>query len=188
MTTTYLWRIPDDYPEEFIGEYQRGDSPDRFAFMRGEPFSDATSTPRFKFSGPAAALIGYDVLPNDTMIPLVSPIAAKWFEEHCATDVQLIATDIKASDKPLVGYKLLNILHLVAGVDHNNSSFVFIPGTKQVMKFNSLRLKPDCLSGHCLARLSEFPAFILVTDFVREQFCSKGWRGHWFMPPEAVHP
>lgn len=171
-----------------MGEYQRENSPDRFLFSRGEFFPDKMGTPRFKFDAPSHALITYDILPNSTMIPLVSPTVANWLEENCTKDVQMIPTEVSTADRALLNYKLVNVLHLVSGVDESQSKCVYFPGTKNIMKFNRLRLKEDCFKNHHLARLAEYPSFILVTAFVKHKFESSGWKDHRFVPPEAVHP
>ena len=66
----------------------------------------------------------------------------------------------------------MNVLPRVASVDLSGSNFIFIPGTKQIMKFNRLKLKPDALGAHHLAREVQFNSFILVSE-IKQVFDSE---------------
>jgi hypothetical protein len=74
----YLWKIPDDYPESLLGEYDRDRGPDRFAFKQGRPLDESPSQrPRFRFACAAAKLSKLHDLGNNALVPLVSPFVAE---------------------------------------------------------------------------------------------------------------
>lgn len=130
----------------------------------------------------------YDVLPNDTMIPLVSERVARILTSLCPDDIELIAANVVAFGEKLLGFSLVNVLPQIASVDYEGSNFVYIPGTKQIMKFSRLKLKPDVLRAHHLARAVEYNSFILASEKLRRAFESEQVTGLEFVPPEALKP
>lgn len=184
----YLWEIPDDFPEELIGEYVREESPDRFLFRHGTPIPKTELVPSFAFAAEPEALREYDVLPNSAMIPLISERVARILTRLCPDDVQLITASVVAAGEKLSGFSLVNVVARVASVDHSGSKFTYIPGTKQIMKFNRLTFKPDALGSHHLARELEYNSFILASETLKQAFDSERVMGHAFVPPEAIKP
>lgn len=184
----YLWRIPNEYPESLIGEYDKECSPDRFLFVQGERIGDGNAVPSFTFTGEPEVLKKFDVLPNNTMIPLISERVAQILTRVCRNDVELLTASVCAAGGKLSGFSLVNVLPRVASVDHGGSHFVLIPGTKQIMKFNRLRLKSEAMGTHHLAREAEFNSFILVSETLKQVFDSERVTGHAFVPPEAIRP
>jgi hypothetical protein len=178
----YLWKIPDDYPASLIGTYDKDRSPDRFLFIQGQRFGKSPDVPSFTFSAKSESLRKYDVLPNSTMIPLVSARVAKILEQLCQGDVELIPANVSARDEKLEDYSLLNILPRVASVDHSASKFVCIPGTTQIMKFTELTVRPNALGSHHLAREKEYKSFILVSETLKGRFESERVTGHVCVP------
>jgi hypothetical protein len=53
-----LWRIPDDYPEEAIGLYDRTSSPDEYLFKEGAHVS-TSGKPTIRFEVRSTALAGF---------------------------------------------------------------------------------------------------------------------------------
>src|SRR5262245_32957850 len=141
-----IWQIPDDYPEQAIGEYDRIGSPDRFLFLKGRPLGDLPP-PTIRFSIRVDRLRKFDCLAHSGMIPLVSQRLAAALSRVCSGDVQLFPAVVHATDAELVGYSLVNATRDVAAVDYAESSFVPIPGTDAVMKFNRLRHRPGVFDG-----------------------------------------
>jgi hypothetical protein len=184
----YLWRIPNEYPESLIGEYEKESSPDRFLFVQGKRIGNCNAVPAFTFTGDPEILREYDVLANSTMIPLVSERVARILTRVCSDDLELLTASVHAAGEPVSGFSLVNVLPRVASVDHRGSNFIFIPGTQQIMKFNRLKLKPDALGAHHLAREVEFNSFILVSDRLKEVFDAERVTGHAFIPPDAIKP
>src|SRR6185436_16529586 len=184
----YLWKIPDEYPEELIGEYVREKSPDRFLFHHGKPIPQRDLVPSFTFTAEPAVLCEYDVLPNSTMIPLVSERVVQILSHVCPNNFELVKASVSAAGEKLPGFSLVNVLPRVASVDHGGSNFIFIPGTKQIMKFDRLKLKADALGSHHLAREIEYDSFILVSETLKQTFDSERVTGHAFVSPDAIHP
>lgn len=185
---TYLWKVPNDYPEDFIGRYARKESPDRFLFLRGASVPGEIPTPLILFDVPPDKLSEFDILPNSAMIPLVSDKVSNVLSKLWSNDVELIEAQVIANGKELKGYKLINATRLVRCVDHSNSDYVFIPNTDAIMKFNRLRLKTGCMAGYQVAREAEYISYLYVSELVKEVFESNKWRGYSFLPPESVHP
>jgi hypothetical protein len=184
----FIWNIPDEYPEELIGEYLRDRSPDRFLFLRGQSFPTDLGTPHFAFHGKADMLRAYDILPNNAMVPLISRRAADIVMKLCPSDVQLLPANVMTTGGPLSGFMVVNIVSMVSKVDHQNSTYVCIPGTKQIMKFNRLRFNSETLEPHHLARETEYRAFLLVSETLKRTFEAQGFKGHAFVSPETIKP
>lgn len=125
----------------------------------------------FFHSGPTSDFDGEPYIPNSASLPLVSSDAAKLIWELQGIQVQEVPALVMCSDGqfPCV---LLNPLQTVPAVDWASSKAVFIPGTKQVMKFNRLQLIPEALGNMPIARLDEFRPFILVSEGVKQAFAS----------------
>ncbi len=187
-TKVYLWRIPDEYPERLVGKYLSNQSPDPFAFRRGSLASLNFPPPRIDFNATPQQLSTFDVLVNDSTIPLLSERAAQVITKNWAEDVQIIDAQVMAKGHSLSGYKLVNITHLVNCVDHHESDCVFMKNADQILKFNRLRLKLDEMGTHHLAREAEYPPFLYVSHKVKEVFDMMRWKGYSFIPPESVHP
>jgi hypothetical protein len=184
----YLWKIPDDYPQELIGEYQRDQSPDRFVFMQGVFFDEQKGTPHFKFNSSSDVLNKYQILPNSTLIPLVSAKVAEYLEKNCSSDVQLIPTVVSTFDKVLEGYRLVNVLNMVSAIKHSESKVVYIAGTKRIMKIVRLSLEPACLKDHSLAREKDYSSFLYVSEALKQVFEANSWNGYYFKQPEEIRP
>ena len=184
----YLWRIPKNSPNSLIGEYDKRCSPDRFLFFKGKRIGECNPLPSFTFAAEPNVLKKYDVLPNSTMVPLVSERIAKILTREAENDVELIPSIVNSRDEHLPGYSLVNILPRVASVDHFASKFVFIPGTEQIMKFIRLSLKLNALGSHQLAREIEYNAFILVSEDLKTLFESAEATGCEFISPEEIKP
>ena len=133
----YIWTIPNDYPEDLIGEYDAGVSPDRFLFKTAQKIH-STETPLVRFNDATAdRLIKFDDLASNAMVPIISPNVVSILNEF-DLDIQLIDVRIIAKDKEILGYKLLNVLGTVTALDRENSKFNYIPGTEQIMGFRKL--------------------------------------------------
>jgi hypothetical protein len=165
----YLWDIPNEYPEKLIGEYDRENSPDRFLFKKGELLPEDIGRPTFKFDADIAELKKLDDLSNNAMVPVISDRLASILIEVASKDIQLIDIVIKAKDGELEGYKLLNIINKVIGIDKSQSKFTFVPGTDQIMSFRYLKYKDGCLGEHALARDEEYSSNLIVSQALVEK-------------------
>src|SRR2546428_12976741 len=119
----FLWRIPRNYPEEMIGEYLRKESPDRFLFLSGEKVSKEIGVPRIRFEATKAKLSRFQVLPNSSMVPLVSEGVCELFLRICPNNVQLVPAEILTYEGVVSGYSLINVITLVACINHADSLY-----------------------------------------------------------------
>jgi hypothetical protein len=182
-----IWDIPESYPERAIGEYDRACSPDQFLFLKGRPLGDAPPA-TIRFSVRADRLRKFDCLAHSGMIPLVSQRLASVLARVCLDEVQLFPAVVHASDTELTGYSLVNATHEVAAVDYSKSSFVPIPGTDAVMKFNRLRHLSGAFDGIHIAREQDYHSHLLVSESLAEELLRIGATGLRFTQAEEVHP
>lgn len=182
-----IWRIPDRYPERAIGEYDRTCSPDRFLFLRGRPL-DYLPPATIRFNIRAARVRKFDCLPHSGMIPLIGERLASVLLRVCPHEVQLFPAVVCATDAKLTGYCLLNATREVAGVDYEESSFVPIPGTDAVMKFNRLRHRAEAFDGIHIAREHDYNSYLWVSTPLAEELLRTDCTGLHFIRPEEVHP
>jgi|SRR5690606_24158497 len=182
----YLWKIPDDYPEKLIGDYDRENSPDRFIFKKGEMLPSDLAKPVIKFDASVQELIELDDLANNAMVPVISERLAAVLAGWATEDIQLVDVVIKAKDGDLEGYKILNIVSKVFGIDKEQSKFTLVPGTDQIMSFRSLKYKDDCLKGHHLARDAEYSSNLMVSQALAERLMEMELKGVGLYLPENM--
>lgn len=182
----YLWKIPGEYSEKLIGEYDRDSSPDRFIFKKGEVLSSGLEKPVIKFDANVQELIELDDLANNAMVPVISERLAGVLADLASEDIQLIDVAIKAKDGDLEGYKILNIVSKVFGIDKKQSKFTLVPGADQIMSFRSLKYKDDCLKGRHLARDAEYSSNLLVSQVLAEHLMKMKLKGVGLYLPENV--
>lgn len=182
----YLWKIPDEYPEKLIGEYDRKNSPDRFIFKRGEMLASDLAKPVIKFDASAQELRALDDLANNAMIPVIGERLAAVLVESAPEDIQLIDVVIKARDGELEGYKILNIVSKVVGINKSQSEFALVPGTDKIMSFRSLKYKDDLLQEHHLARDAEYNSNLIVSQVLAERLMEMKFKGIGLYLPEDI--
>jgi hypothetical protein len=184
----YLWQIPETYPDEWIGRYDAAASPDRFLLRQGQRWPAGLGAPVVKFSVSPRELKSFDVLPNNAGDPLVSNTVVEGLQRLCDSDFEVVPTHVIAEKATVDGYSFINVVAQVNAIDLEQSSFVFIPGTKHIMKFKKLRLKDAGLGGHHLVRDMFYPSYLFVSNDTKELFDYKQWRGVDFGLPEAIGP
>ena len=165
-----LWRIPDDYPEEAIGKYDRAVSMDRSLFREGKRIDLPADKPVVRFSVPVQELTTYDCLLNDSMVPLIGRRLVEHLQELCASDFQSLPALVIAKNGQIEDFSILNVVSAVRGIDHPASEYSFVPGTKQIMGFRRLRYDPECLGKHHLARDAEYRSHLLASADVERLF------------------
>lgn len=182
----YLWKIPDEYPETLIGEYDRENSPDRFIFKRGEMLSSDLEKPFIKFDASVQDLRELDDLANNAMVPVINGRLAAILADLAPEDIQLIDVVINAKDGELEGYKIVNIISKVIGIDKEQSKFTLVPGTDQIMSFRSLKYRDDCLKGRHLARDAEYSSNLIVSQALAERLMDMKLKGVGLYLPENI--
>lgn len=173
-----VWTIPEEFPQELIGTYDRERSPDRFEYRKGEPVSGEIGTPVFAFQARFEDLQVWDVLPNDALLPLVSPRVAAVLRSKAAADCQLLDAVVEhrggtAKD----AWKVVNITILVQAIDHEASEYSLIRGTKQILGFRKLRYRPGALGNVKIARDAEYKSHVLVSPALASVLVEAGVRG-----------
>jgi hypothetical protein len=163
-TINYIWRIASDCPNNFITVHDK-ESVDPTLFRRAISFESVRPL-RFVFHGKRSAFLGEDYIPNSAMLPLVSKAVALRLVDVAGSAIQSLPAVVLCGDGEFEA-TLLNPLEVVSAVDWNNSNVLYIPGTKQVMKFTKLALLPDALGKLDLARLAEFRSFILASERIK---------------------
>ena len=181
----YLWTIPDDYPEDLIGTYDRSRSPDRFLLKQGKPLHPVADV-YVRFDAKASDLRELDDLATNAMVPLVSTRVAEVLVRVAAGQIQLIPTKIITSDAEMTDYSIVVATSLVQGIDHDSSQYVFVPGTSSIMKFTKLRYKQDCLGVLHIARDAEYLSNLLVSDVLRNALESLDPQGMGLYEPGAM--
>lgn len=182
----YIWRLPDDYPEEMIAVYDRHRSPDRFLFLGGRPLPPGLGPARLSIEVTSEEVSAWDCLPNSTLLPLVAPALASVLLRHAEEDIELVDTWLETSTGERSDYRLLNACRSVRAVDRSRSEYAVIAGTTDsIMAFDRLVLRPGCLGGHALARAREYVPYLLVGDALADRL--RGFRGIQLDRPEDIH-
>ena len=111
-----IWRIPDGFSQRLVAEYDRQVSPDRFLFLQGVSVHDSR-VPLFRSGGTLAELAKWASLPNQAMVPLVSPRLRDLIDSVAPGDAQFVPAHVEAKDGSAFDFSLLNVLHQVSATD-----------------------------------------------------------------------
>jgi len=182
----YLWRVPDDYPQSLIGEYQRESGPDRFLFKKGERLSSQVGAPVIRFQGTLDKLREFDCLANNALVPLVNAKCGALLSELAPSDVELITAKVEAADGITEEFSLVNVTSKVKGIDRDRSVFTYVPGSQQIMTFRKLDYFEDCLGEHALARDSEYLGHLLVSEEIAKRLKREAGRGIELLKPTEI--
>jgi len=187
----YMWEIPESYPHKLIGEYDREHSPDRFLFLYGKPLarSEVSTTPIIKFEVSKNKLTPYDCLPTNTSSPIVNNRLAALLLEHAENDIQLFDVKIECTDGELEGYKLVNITHMMKGMDYEQSIYktIDLPDDESMIALISkLVLRPDCMGTYQLMREEESEN-LLVSQRLYDVFKREKVTGVWLATPDEFY-
>jgi hypothetical protein len=183
-TALWLWRIPDNHPNKWIGIYNREISPDRFLFQRGQEIEELESNPTFSFDLPSSRLQKFGVVPNNSASPLVNGFVADLLNGICKDSIQFIDAAVITNDGILDGYKLVNIVNTVSSINREKSSFSLITGTNYIRSFRKLVCKLDSIPSNLLAREEEYTGNIMVANDIYDAFNFHKIKGVQFNPCE----
>lgn len=192
MTEIYLWKIPEGYSEKLIGRYERERSPDRFLFRQGKRLleSQVTPTPIIKFNVSKKQLEQYDCLDNSSAIPLVNKRLANLLMEIAGDDIQFFDVSIECTDGELEGYRVLNAIHTIKGIDHERSIYSMqeLPrGASIIGSIRKLVYKSGCMSPHQLARDEECKGHLLISQAIYDAFKREKITGVWLTTPDEFY-
>jgi len=182
----YLWDSLRNYPNKWIGMYN-DDMPDRFIFFNGKLITEKLPRPIIDFECSKERIEKFGAIRTTTGSPIVRKdvlaICADLFEGQ----IQTFDVELRTENGILTNYKLINILNLVEGVDSTESIFSYLDKEKQLIHFNYLVLKENCLGNLNIARLREFEPHILVSEKVKERFHKHKIKGARFIEPEEYY-
>lgn len=167
---TYLWSIPDDYPEKLIGFYDINRSPDRFLFRKGCFINEKLDKIFVTVGANKAAVRKYNDFQNSSGLPLVDSKVRVLLDEIAEFEVQYFDAVIECKDGVIEDYKIVNVTHAVPAIDHNSSQYDLIEGSDAVLGFKHLVLKPNCLGTHAIARNQEYQPHILLSQQLFDAF------------------
>ncbi len=179
-TKLWIWRGDDEFPEKWIGVYDKVKSPDRFLFRAGKELESIGLKPRIHFEATTKQLLQWDVLPNNSASPIVNSKVVQILNEICEESVQFFDIEITTLDGIINEYKLLNITKTVSCINHNKSKYSFVAGTNHIMGFQKLVCRLDEITANLLAREVEYKSHKLIADNVYESLNSNNIRGVGF--------
>lgn len=167
----FLWKIPNDYPEQLLGKYDREHGPDRFCYKQGSPLDSIPShSPKFRFNASVAELRELHDLGNNAMVPLVSPAVVQILNNLCPADVQLVPATASCADGEIEDYSIVVVTHRIRGLDHAESVYKCIPGTESIMRLEKAVYIDSCLGTHDTARDEEYLSNLLISNRLYEAF------------------
>lgn len=182
----YILQSAEDFPQDCIAEYDKGKSPDRFIFTNGEILDTLELPIVFNVFKPIDIILKIDYICNQTSVPLVSPQMASLLEANFKYDIQFFDTIINVQDDIIDTYKLVNIIHSVKAINHKLSDYELVPGTKEILYFNSLTYNNDCLNGFDMARDEEYDVNLIVSQKVKDVFEQSKLVGYGIFSPEET--
>ena len=171
----YLWRIADNYPNDFIGIYDDNNGPDQFMFKKCEKAGTELETPVINFPDVTSEeLKKYGVLASNARLPIVGEEVLSILQEFQPYGFQVLDVKIQTNDGELAGYYLINVLNKVDGVDEEKSEIKYLPRSSQVMAYNHVVYKKGCLEGLNIARNKDFPSHLLISEYLKNRLNSVG--------------
>jgi len=163
----YLWKRSENYPEQLIGLYDEANSLDPYAFLTGKRLScKQLMPPAFKFAAAETQLKRFDCLVSNGFVLLISDMLADQLLACAEDDIQLFPTKIYCNDGELFGYKLLNIINVVPGVEYKQTS----EAADNTAEFDTFLYRSDCLKDYHLARDEQFKSRLLVSKKIYNHF------------------
>jgi hypothetical protein len=173
----YLWNMPENYPKELIGRYDRERGPDRFLFKAGRRLGTEAGHPAICFSARQSKLLKFDSLANNAMVPLINDRVARILLEICPDDVELVDTLVVAKDQTFSGYRIVNATNRARGIDLAGSEYTMMVNANAILGFKKLRYLEGCLGTHDLAREDEYSSFLLVSERLRNAIVAERTSG-----------
>jgi|GEM_PF-1447118 len=189
--TIYLWEIPETYPDNQIGRYERERSPDRFLFEKGVFLNkeQVSTKPILKYGLSKDQLINYDCLINSATLPVVNNRVVDILTEIAGDDIQLFDVTIECKDGELTGYKLVNITHTIKAIDLEQSIYSIrqLPrGNTMIANIKRLVFRANCMDQHQLIR-DEETGHQLASQAIYEAFKREKITGVWLATPDEFY-
>ena len=180
----FVWKLPLNFPEHLIAEYDSARSPDRFLFLQGTALADPSPI-YLRFPAPSLHLQRYATIASSAMVPVVNAALASALLDLVPDRVQFVPTVIECSNGVSVDtFATLNATRLCEGTDLRRSDFVTFTGTNAVRRFSRLVLRPGCLADLDLARDLHYWPHLLVSVRLAQELAHRGFR-HLDLVPSA---
>jgi hypothetical protein len=176
MGIPYLWRVNNSYPDKLIGEYDYN-GPDYLLLRQAKVLGPEFGIPEVRVEGRLEELGKVDNLYNNTGFPLVNDRLRTFLTERVPEDLQFLPTRVLAADGETVAFMLLNALHFVQAIDHDNTVFEFMTDGKTPLGFKKLTHLPDRMGDRGLAREAEYKGHLLVADWLAEELMAHKFTG-----------
>lgn len=185
----YSWKIPENFLNRDVGEYNTESSPDNYLLMSGRKLrkDEFQLIPTVSFVVSKNRIVKFDCLPNNTLIPLVNNKIKIILEEIAPDDVQFFPAKLICSDGELEGYYFLNITHTIIGIDHEKSIYTKMKTVDAISGFHYLTYKHGCMGDHFLARDQEYRGNLLVSEEVKTIFDKEKVTGVRLVRPEDFY-
>lgn len=184
---SFLWRIPDNYPQGQIGRYDRDHGPDRFVFLEGRRLQDPLEVrPRAKFECKNDDLHQNDCIWTDARVPIVNGRMRDFFIERVPDQVQFFGIDIIANNGGVSGYYLINSTKHFEVIDKSSSKYNFVPGTKEIMSFSALRVNDSGMDDIGVGRDKAYLSYLFIGDGLAKEFRAAEFRGASLIEPSSV--
>ncbi len=184
--TVYFWRIPDLYPNRYVGVYEQG--PDWLALSSGD-YVHVDSPLHFLFDEASLdSLVQLGCLWNNIGVPIVEGKLAQFIKDLGGEDVQLLPCAIDAKDRSGENFFVLNILPTVLCINHKES-IIHRFDEGEISGFKKLKLKTDaCMMGHMFAREREYRSFIVVSEEAMLRISTLNLDGVQFFTDRSMLP
>lgn len=186
----YLWKIPHDFKNRDVGEYDKDTSPDDYWLTKGNHLNEFSPIPSVHFIVPCKNILKFDCIPNSTLVPLVNDKIKNILENIAPNDVQFFPAKLICKDREIEGYYFLNITHLIKGIDQKNSICLTMDnfdGTNFITGFHSLTYLKGCMNQHLLARDQDYPESLLVSEKIKQIFDKEKITGVRLVRPEDYY-
>ena len=160
------------------------------ALVLGERFTGPYSMPEIEFDTSAVRLKEMDCPTSNLPVRIVSPDLAAYLAAEVGEDIQLLDVELLAQDGHVTGYKIVNPLRHVFGIDKEKSSVRFSPSKEDendIIGLNTFVSIPDCLGNYKIARDAEL-SYIYIAEELAEDILSHFSGGFAFIKPEDAYP
>lgn len=124
------------------------------------------------------------MLSNNTQIPIVNERLKNILANHCHGQVQFIPVRLNCIDGPLENYHILNALCLFKGIDKEKSKCRMLANFEEIIGFDYLVYKSNCMNSFQIARDEEYTFNLLVDESLHEIFIKEKIKGAWLVKPE----
>jgi hypothetical protein len=185
---TYLWRVPDQYPEDWIARVRHPNSGTATISDTLELLPPLLQSVELAFNGRLEDLAGWDCLPNNTGLPLVGGRLVELLYQLAGADIRLVPAVILTRDgQSRSAFWLARIMHTIEAVDPEKSEFTSVESGAFTKRIVRLVHRPRCLGSHLIARDANYPSHVIVSGLLAHKIYALGATGVELRRPDSVH-